>query len=65
MAIENENITADVIEATEFPQLVAKYAVSGVPKVVIDEKIEFEGPLTEDELIREFRKALQPVSATS
>lgn len=65
MAMENRNITADVIEASEFPQLVVKYAVAGVPKVVIDERIEFEGPLTEAEVLREFRQALQPVSATS
>lgn len=65
MAIENQNIIADVIESSEFPQLVVKYGVGGVPKVVIDEKVEFEGPMAEADFLREFRKALQPLSVSS
>jgi glutaredoxin-like protein len=47
-AIENSMIKADVINASEFPQLAIKYAVMGTPKTVINEKIEFVGALPED-----------------
>jgi glutaredoxin-like protein len=48
LAVENDFIRADVIDGTEFPQLVQKYAVMGVPKVIINEKIEFVGAFNED-----------------
>jgi glutaredoxin-like protein len=47
-AIENNLIKADVIDASEFPQLATKYAVMGTPKTVINEKIDFTGALPED-----------------
>jgi Glutaredoxin-like domain protein len=47
MAIENPNITADMIEIEEFPHLANKYQVMAVPKVVINESITFEGALPE------------------
>lgn len=47
-AIENDLIRADVIEVSEFPHLGFKYGVMGVPKTVINEKVEFVGALPED-----------------
>jgi hypothetical protein len=47
-AIENEFIKADVIDTNEFPHLGLKYNVMGVPKTVINDKIEFIGVLPED-----------------
>jgi protein-disulfide isomerase len=47
-AIENSLIKADVIDASEFPQLAIKYAVMGTPKTVINEKVDFIGVLPED-----------------
>ncbi|MEM3577305.1 MAG: thioredoxin family protein [Candidatus Bathyarchaeia archaeon] len=47
-AIENDLIRADVIEVGEFPHLGLKYGVMGVPKTVINEKVEFVGALPED-----------------
>ena len=46
-AIENDLIKADVIEASEFPHLSLKYGIMGVPKTVINEKIDFFGALPE------------------
>lgn len=43
MAVENEHVTADVIEAGEFPELAERYHVQGVPKVVVNEALEFVG----------------------
>lgn len=47
-AMENAMIKADVIDANEFPYLATKYGVMGVPKVVINEKIEFVGAVPEN-----------------
>lgn len=47
-AVENELIKADVIDAGEFPQLASKYGVMGVPKIVINEQIEFVGAVPEN-----------------
>ncbi len=47
MAIESEYITADMVEAIEFPHLSNKYGVMAVPKVIINDKISFEGALPE------------------
>ena len=47
LALENENISADIVEVSEFPQLAQKYGVMGVPKVVLNEKHSFEGALPE------------------
>ena len=47
MAIESDMVRGDMIESSEFPQLVNKYTVSGVPKVIINETVEFEGALPE------------------
>lgn len=46
-AVENDMIRADVIDANEFPQLAIKYGVMGVPKVVVNDKVEFVGALPE------------------
>ncbi len=48
LAVESDMIRADVIDATEFPQLAQKYNVIGVPKIVINEKVEFVGAFNED-----------------
>ncbi len=47
-AVEFDNIKADVIEANEFPDLNMKYNVIGVPKVVINNKVDFVGEIAED-----------------
>lgn len=44
----NENIKADMVEATEFPHLSNKYNVRGVPRTVINENDYVEGAAPED-----------------
>jgi glutaredoxin-like protein len=56
-AMENENITADMIEISEFPQLGIKYNVSGVPKTVINESVEVLGMQPEQEFVRQIEAA--------
>ena len=48
LAVESDFVKADVIDGSEFPQLAQKYAVMGVPKIVINEKVEFVGAFSED-----------------
>ncbi len=43
MAIESEKVTADVVEVSEFPHLAQRHRVFAVPKVVINDALEFEG----------------------
>lgn len=47
-AFENDLIRADVIDASEFPELAIKYGVMGVPKTVVNEKVEFVGAIPEN-----------------
>ncbi len=46
-AIINPKIKAEMIEAMEFPDLSNKYAVSGVPKTIIDDKEALVGAVPE------------------
>jgi glutaredoxin-like protein len=59
MALENTNITSDIIEVTEFPQLGQKYGVMGVPKVVINEDHRFEGALPEHLFVEHVLEAVK------
>lgn len=43
MAIESAHITADLIDCQDFPDLVERYQVQGVPKIVVNEHVQFLG----------------------
>lgn len=58
MAIENEHITADVIEVSEFIDLAQRYRVQGVPKTVINDRVEFAGALPEPRFVQQVLQAL-------
>jgi glutaredoxin-like protein len=47
-AMENPLIRAEVIDASEFPELAVKYTVMATPKIVINEKVEFVGAVPEN-----------------
>jgi predicted DsbA family dithiol-disulfide isomerase len=47
MAIASPRVRAECIEATEFPELSRRYQVMAVPKIVINDKVQFEGALPE------------------
>jgi thioredoxin-related protein len=65
MAVESEYVTADVIEAMEFPDLARRYAVRGVPKIVINDRAEFVGALPEAEYLEQIRTAVEANGNTS
>jgi thioredoxin-related protein len=59
MAVESQYVTADVIEAMEFPDLSRRYAVRGVPKIVINETTEFVGALPEAQYLAQVKAAVE------
>jgi glutaredoxin-like protein len=50
-AIESPMVTVASIDATEFPDLVRRYGVNGVPKTIVNDKTEIMGAAPEDEFI--------------
>ncbi len=59
LAMENENITADMVEATEFPHLSQKYGVMGVPKTIINESVSIEGAVPEAMFVQRVLEAVK------
>jgi hypothetical protein len=57
LAIASDKITADMVEAIEFPQLANKYGVQGVPRSVINEDTHVEGALPEPLFVAHVLKA--------
>jgi len=58
LAMESGWITADMVEATEFPDLANKYQVYGVPRTVINETIHIEGAAPEAVLVNKLMQVL-------
>ncbi len=57
-AMENDNITADMVEAIEFPHLSQKYGVMGVPKTVANEQGAAEGAVPDTHLLERIKSIL-------
>lgn len=51
MAIENERVTADAVDIQEFPDLARRYAVIGVPKIIMNDQLELIGSQPESTLL--------------
>ena len=58
-AMENKLITADVIDINEFLPIGIKYNVMGVPKTVINEKVEFLSVVPEEAFVGHVLEALR------
>jgi predicted DsbA family dithiol-disulfide isomerase len=58
LAIENEHVTADVVEVSEFIDVAQRYRVQGVPKTVVNDRIEIMGAVPEPRFVQEVLKAL-------
>jgi len=68
MALESPHITATCIEATEFPDLVRQYGVTGVPKTVVlsaagDVLTEILGAVPEEQFVAQIVQAAPGESA--
>ena len=51
LAVASPLVSAMAIDATEYPDLVRRYNVNGVPKTMINDRIEIMGAVTEEELV--------------
>lgn len=58
LAMESDLITAEMVEAIEFPHLANKYGVHGVPRTVINESFHQEGAVPEPLLIAKLLEAI-------
>ena len=65
MAVASDRIEAACIEATQFPELAQRYRVMAVPKIVINERVEFEGALPEAQFLAEVLRAAAPAEGGS
>ncbi len=58
MAMENAGVTADVVEANEFPSYSGRYAVQAVPKTVVNDRVEILGAVPESRFLQEVLRAV-------
>jgi hypothetical protein len=58
MAMASDWVTADAIDATEFPELADRYQVHGVPRTIND-SVHIEGAVPEAMLMAELIAALE------
>jgi hypothetical protein len=65
MAVASKQVRADCVEVTEFPDLARRYQVLAVPKVVINDRVEFQGALPEADFLAAVLEAAPPDSAGS
>ena len=57
MAVESSQVTADVIEAEEFPELARRYGVRQVPLTIINEFATVAGMVSQEELLEKVLQA--------
>lgn len=62
LAIESDLITADMVEATEYPDLVRRYAVTGVPRTAINDGEFIDGSLPESDFVDEVVNAVSAMA---
>ncbi len=58
-AMANDFIGAYTYEASEYPHLVQRYSIMGVPKIVFNEEIEAEGAIPESAFLSNILKAAE------
>ncbi len=55
-ALESDFIKADMIEATEFPELSNHYNVFGVPKIIVNDILHIEGAVPESVFVNKIKQ---------
>jgi len=51
LAVASPRVSADIVEASEFPEMAERYNVYAVPKVVVNETTEFVGAQPEPQFV--------------
>jgi alkyl hydroperoxide reductase subunit AhpF len=62
MAVASDKVRSTAIEATEFPELSRAYRVMAVPKIVMNDRVQFEGALPEKDFLAAVLKAAGSVA---
>lgn len=62
LAVASDQVRADMVDAAEFPQLVNRYDVQGVPLTVLNGRRAFEGALPPEQAILEILKGVDPAA---
>ena len=63
MAVASSRVRAECIEATEFPEMAQRYQVMAVPKIVINDRVQFEGALPEPQFLAAVLQAVNGEAA--
>jgi glutaredoxin-like protein len=59
LAVASDLVTADAIDATEFPELADRYHVHGVPRTIVNDSVHVEGAVPEAMLMAELIPILE------
>lgn len=51
LAVESEHVVADVLEVETVPELRERYRVTGVPKTIVNDRVELLGSQSESTLL--------------
>jgi predicted DsbA family dithiol-disulfide isomerase len=64
MALASPRVRSTAVEAQEFPELASRYEVSAVPKIVLNERVEFMGAVPEPMFLEAVLAAVSDGSGT-
>ena len=64
MSIASERVRSECVEATQFPELSQRYEVRAVPKIVINDRVEFEGAIPERDFVAAVLEAVNGKAPT-
>jgi predicted DsbA family dithiol-disulfide isomerase len=65
MALENAQISSAIIEANEYPDSIAQYAIDAVPKIVINDRIEMMGAQPETAFVAKVVESVREPAPTT
>jgi predicted DsbA family dithiol-disulfide isomerase len=65
MAMDNDKVRASVVGASEFPEMVRRYRINGVPKTIVNETVEILGAQPEHIFVSEALKPFTEAKPTS
>ena len=65
LALASPLVQADMVEATEFPELSERYQVYGVPRTVINDSVAIEGAVPEGHLLQQMKQAVAQTATSA
>ncbi len=65
MALEHAHVSSVIVEANEYPDLIQRYAIDAVPKIVINDRVELLGAQPETVIIDAVLDSVREPTATT